>query len=86
VVNKVTEDRPHVVDMIKNDEISFIINTTEDKLAIADSFTIRREALQHKVTYTTTLAGAAATARAMKKQAQGEVNRLQDLHQELNNG
>ena len=82
-VNKVTEERPHIVDMIKNDEISFIINTTEDKQAIADSYLIRREALQHKVTYTTTLAGAAATTRAMKKRALGDVNRLQDLHLEL---
>ncbi len=83
-VNKVTEERPHIVDMIKNDEISFIINTTEDKQAIADSYLIRREALQHKVTYTTTLAGASATTRALKKSAMGEVNRLQDLHKELN--
>jgi carbamoyl-phosphate synthase large subunit len=82
-VNKVTEERPHIVDMIKNDEISFIINTTEDKQAIADSYLIRREALQHKVTYTTTLAGAAATTRAMKKRADGDINRLQDLHLEL---
>jgi len=82
-VNKVTEERPHIVDMIKNDEISFIINTTEDKQAIADSYLIRREALQHKVTYTTTLAGAAATTRAMKKRSLGDVNRLQDLHEEL---
>ena len=82
-VNKVTEERPHIVDMIKNDEISFIVNTTEDKQAIADSYLIRREALQHKVTYTTTLAGAAATTRAMKKRAEGDVNRLQDLHLEL---
>ncbi len=83
VVNKVTEDRPHIVDMIKNDEIAFIVNTTEDKQAIADSFTIRRTALQHKVTYTTTLAGAAATLRAMKLPQSTEVNRLQDLHREL---
>ncbi len=84
-VNKVTEDRPHVVDMIKNDEISFIVNTTEGRQAIADSYTIRREALNHKVTYTTTMAGAAATCRAMK-QRQDEtitVNRLQNLHTEL---
>ncbi len=84
VVNKVTEERPHIVDMIKNDEISFIINTTEDKQAIADSYLIRREALQHKVTYTTTLAGASATTRALKKRGLTEVNRLQDLHKELN--
>ncbi len=84
VVNKVTEERPHIVDMIKNDEITFIVNTTEDKQAIADSYLIRREALQHKVTYTTTLAGALATTRAMKKRGQGsDVYRLQDLHTEL---
>ncbi len=83
-VNKVTEERPHIVDMIKNDEISFIINTTEDKQAIADSSLMRREALQHKVTYTTTLAGGAASARAMKRRDHTEVNRLQDLHTELN--
>ena len=82
-VNKVTEDRPHIVDMIKNDEISFIVNTTEDKQAIADSFLIRREALQHKVTYTTTLAGALATAKAMMQRDISDVNRIQDLHLEL---
>jgi len=83
VVNKVNEERPHIVNMIKNDEISFIVNTTADKQAIADSFTIRRSALQHKVTYTTTLAGASATCRAMKQREQTGVNRLQDLHREL---
>ena len=78
-VNKVTEERPHIVDMIKNDEIDFIVNTTEDKQAIADSYTIRREALQHKVTYSTTLAGGAATTRAMKRRNETSVSRLQDL-------
>jgi len=82
-VNKVTEDRPHIVDMIKNDEVSFIVNTTEDKQAVADSFLIRREALQHKVTYTTTLAGALATAKALMQRDIGGVNRIQDLHLEL---
>ncbi|HDO34255.1 MAG TPA: carbamoyl-phosphate synthase large subunit, partial [Chromatiales bacterium] len=48
-VNKVTEGRPHIVDMIKNDEIGLIVNTTEGRQAIADSYEIRREALQHKV-------------------------------------
>jgi carbamoyl-phosphate synthase large subunit len=87
-VNKVTEDRPHIVDMIKNDEIRFIINTTEEKQAIADSAQIRKEALQHKVTYTTTLAGALAMLRAMRSRSLkgGDVNRLQALHQELSNG
>jgi carbamoyl-phosphate synthase large subunit len=83
-VNKVTEDRPHIVDMIKNDEITFIVNTTEDKQAVADSFLIRREALNRKITYCTTLAGAAATVKAMKQRDKRDVNRLQDLHKELN--
>jgi len=82
-VNKVNEGRPDIVDMIKNDEISFIINTTEGTQAIADSGTIRSNALQHKVTYTTTLAGGDAMCEAMLKGVSTEVNRLQDLHQEV---
>ena len=83
-VNKVLEGQPHIVDMIKNDEISFIVNTTEGKQAIADSFTIRRSALQRKVAYTTTMAGALATVLALAEQAAGRtVNRLQDLHREV---
>jgi len=82
IVNKVYEGRPHIVDMIKNDEIALIINTTEGKQAISDSFTIRAAALQHKVSYTTTIAGAKATCMALKSQAT-EVNRLQDLHKEI---
>ena len=82
-VNKVHEGRPHIVDMIKNDEIKLIINTTEGKQAIADSYTIRAAALQHKVSYTTTLAGARATCMALKSQSGNEVNRLQDLHKEV---
>jgi carbamoyl-phosphate synthase large subunit len=81
-VNKVTEGRPHIVDMIKNDEISLIINTTEGRQAIADSFTIRREALQHKVSYTTTLAGALATVAALGFLGHEQVYRLQDMHEE----
>ena len=83
VVNKVYEGRPHIVDMIKNQEINFIVNTTEGKKAIADSFTIRAAALQNKVPYTTTLAGARATCMAMQKSADKDVNRLQDLHLEV---
>ncbi len=83
VVNKVEEGRPHIVDMIKNDQIDFIVNTTEGKKSIADSFAIRREALQHKVVYTTTLAGARATAMAMAATDVSAVNRLQELHKEL---
>jgi carbamoyl-phosphate synthase large subunit len=80
-VNKVLEGRPHIVDMIKNDEIDLIVNTTEGKQAIADSFTIRREALQHKVAYTTTIAGAWSTVRALRYLEPKTVYRLQDLHQ-----
>ncbi|HID48207.1 MAG TPA: carbamoyl phosphate synthase large subunit, partial [Chromatiales bacterium] len=83
VVNKVTEGRPHVVDMIKNDEISLIVNTTEGSQAIADSAAIRSNALQHKVTYTTTLAGGLALCTALRETDLNEVNRLQDLHQEI---
>lgn len=84
LVNKVADGRPHIVDMIKNDEVSFIINTTAGKRAVSDSSQIRRAALQHKVTYTTTIAGARVTALALKQIDQDDVNNLQDLHKELN--
>jgi len=83
LVNKVGEGRPHVVDMIKNDDIALIVNTTEGKQAIADSCEIRRTALQRRITYSTTLAGARATCWAMKQKTLGDVFRLQDLHKEL---
>ena len=79
-VNKVREGQPHIVDMIKNDEISLIINTTEGKRAISDSYTIRGSALQHKVAYTTTMAGASAIVLALNEEDTCSVNRLQDLH------
>ncbi|AKH20354.1 carbamoyl-phosphate synthase large subunit [Sedimenticola thiotaurini] len=79
-VNKVAEGRPHIVDMIKNDEFRLIINTTEGKKAIADSAAIRRSALQHKVTYTTTMSGGEAICLALKQADSTNVNRLQDLH------
>jgi carbamoyl-phosphate synthase large subunit len=82
-VNKVTEGRPHIVDMLKNDDIDLIVNTTEGKQAIADSYTIRRTALQHGVTYTTTMAGAKATVLAINATNAATVNRLQDLHKEV---
>ncbi|MFN4263599.1 MAG: carbamoyl-phosphate synthase large subunit [Thioalkalivibrionaceae bacterium] len=81
VVNKVAEGRPHIVDMIKNDEIDLIVNTVEGKRSTADSFTIRREALMHKVTYATTIAGARAMAQALAHREVAEVFRLRDLHQ-----
>ena len=79
-VNKVKEGRPHIVDMIKNGEVSFIVNTTEGAQAIADSAEIRRAALQHKVSYTTTIAGAEATCLALKQPDRLRVNRLQELY------
>lgn len=79
-VNKVTEGRPHVVDMIKNDEITLVINTTEGRQSIADSYSIRRNALQHKICCTTTLAGGQAICEALKFGAEKTVRRLQDLH------
>ena len=82
-VHKVGEGRPHVVDLIKNDQIGLIINTTEGKQAIADSYSIRREALMHKVSYTTTIAAARATCQALRELDNGSVNCLQDLHREL---
>ncbi|BCX82958.1 carbamoyl-phosphate synthase large subunit [Methylomarinovum caldicuralii] len=83
VVNKVREGRPHIVDLIKNGEVQLIINTTEGKKAIADSFLIRREALQHQVTYTTTLTGAYAIALALDALDTGRVYCLHDLHRQL---
>ena len=82
-VNKVGEGRPHIVDMMKNDEIDLIVNTTEGRQTLADSYEIRRSALQQKVTYTTTMAGARVTCMALKKLGETEVHRLQNLHQEL---
>jgi len=82
-VNKVLEGQPHVVDMIKNGDIDFIVNTTEGEQAIADSFTIRRSALQHKIAYTTTMAGATAAVMALAEQGEERVRRLQTLHQQL---
>jgi carbamoyl-phosphate synthase large subunit len=79
-VNKVLEGRPHIVDMIKNGEVSFIVNTTEGAQAIADSAEIRRTALQYKVSYTTTIAGAEATCMALKQLDAVGVNRLQELY------
>src|SRR5690606_15008896 len=79
-VNKVTEGRPHIVDMIKNEEVTLIINTTEGRQSIADSYSIRRNALQHKVCITTTLAGGQAVCQAIKFGPERTVRRLQDLH------
>jgi len=82
-INKVREGRPHVVDMIKNHEISLIVNTTEGKQAIRESQSIRAEAVRNKVTYYTTIAAALATCEALDHLDDFAVNRLQDLHAEV---
>jgi carbamoyl-phosphate synthase large subunit len=82
VVNKVTEGRPHIVDMIKNREIALVINTTEGERAIKDSATIRRSAENNRVYYTTTLAAANALCMALRFGKNQQVRRLQDLHEE----
>jgi len=82
IVNKVSEGRPHVVDSIKNNEYDLIINTTSGKQSLADSYTIRREALQHNITYYTTLAGAKAAAEALGNEEMS-VETIQNLHLEL---
>ncbi|MDO8939303.1 MAG: carbamoyl-phosphate synthase large subunit [Methylicorpusculum sp.] len=79
-VFKVNEGRPNTVDMIKNDQIQLIVNTTEGKKAINDSFTMRREALQHRVAYYTTMAGAKAACCALGELSAGSVSCLKDLH------
>ena len=81
--NKVREGRPHIVDMIKNDEISLIVNTTEGKRAIYESRSIRAEAVRRNVTYYTTIGAAIATCKALEHLDDSDVNRLQDLHKEV---
>ncbi|MCX2525115.1 carbamoyl-phosphate synthase large subunit [Larsenimonas rhizosphaerae] len=80
VVNKVFEGRPHIVDMLKNDEVAYIVNTTEGRQAINDSSVIRRTALARKVPYATTLAGARAVCMALEYGNDINVRRLQELH------
>ncbi|MEL0102230.1 MAG: carbamoyl-phosphate synthase large subunit [Gammaproteobacteria bacterium] len=78
-VNKVREGRTHIVDMIKNNQIDLIVNTTQSKQAIRDSYLIRREALQYKVCYTTTIAGANALVGAIDYSKNLNVYKLQDI-------
>ena len=82
-VNKVKEGRPHIVDMIKSDKINLIINTTEGRQAISDSSTIRSSAEQHRVYYTTTMAGGSAVCEALKFAGDIKVRSLQQLHREI---
>ena len=83
IVSKVAEGRPHIVDLIKNDQIAIVLNTTEGKQAIKDSASIRRSAENHSVYYTTTLAGGEAVCLALKSGQHYTVRRLQDLHKRI---
>ncbi|MEB0138494.1 MULTISPECIES: carbamoyl-phosphate synthase large subunit [unclassified Undibacterium] len=85
IVNKVVEGRPHVVDMIKNNEISLVINTVEEKRnAIVDSRAIRTSALHARATTFTTIAGAEAAVEGMRHLNELHVYDLQGLHKTLN--
>ena len=87
VVNKVAEGRPHIVDMLKNGEVSLVINTVEERRnAITDSRAIRTQSLAARVTYYTTIAGALAAVEGMQYLREGlgiKVYSLQDLHRSL---
>jgi carbamoyl-phosphate synthase large subunit len=84
IINKVAEGRPHIVDMIKNGEISLIINTVKNqRSAIKDSYSIRHAALQAKVTYYTTLAGARAACVGITNRRELQAYNLQKLHVQL---
>lgn len=82
-VNKVRQGRPHIVDMIIDKKVDLIINTTEGKQAIADSYTMRREAIQQKICYTTTITGAWALKEAIEQDNASDVYQLQKLHAEV---
>jgi carbamoyl-phosphate synthase large subunit len=84
VINKVAEGRPHIVDLIKNKEITFVINTVSDAQAQKDSMSIRRSALQYGVPYTTTVAGARAVINAIESMSKKEISikPIQEYHRE----
>ena len=85
-IQKVNEGRPDVSDMLKNEQIDLIINTTEGRQSIAHSAVIRRLALQNKVCYTTTLTGGEAFCIAIRQGKGEQVRSLQDLHSRLKQG
>lgn len=83
-VNKVMEGRPHIVDMIKNGEVAMIVNTVDERRAsIQDSYSLRRSALQGRVTYFTTIAGARAACTGLGDMQEMRVYPLQELHATL---
>ena len=81
-INKVTEGRPHIVDLIKNKEIHFIINTVSGSQAQKDSFSIRQSAIQYRVPFTTTISGATAVVNAIEKLKTKEIHikSIQEYH------
>ncbi|MFK7852747.1 MAG: carbamoyl-phosphate synthase large subunit [Granulosicoccus sp.] len=81
-INKLQQGQPHILDQIKNDAVNLIINTTDGRQAIADSYYIRQQAIGRKIPYTTTLSGASAFCAALSHSTQGEVYRLSDIHLE----
>ena len=83
LVNKVKEGLPHIVDMIKSDKINLIVNTTEGRQAISDSSTSRSSAEQHRVYYTTTMAGGNAVCEALEFGGDIQVRSLQELHGDI---
>ncbi len=82
-LHKLAEGRPNVLDMIKNDQADFIINTTEGRRAIEDSAPIRASAEVRRVFYTTTLTAAEAICMTLKHEGDTTVRRLQDLHRRI---
>ena len=79
-INKVLEGRPHIIDLMKNSEITLVINTTEGRESIKDSASIRRTALEEKICCTTTIQGAVAICKVIRNQLDWSVQRLQDIH------
>jgi carbamoyl-phosphate synthase large subunit len=84
VINKVTEGRPHIVDLIKNKEVSFVVNTVSGAQAQKDSFSIRQSALQYAIPYTTTISGARAVANAIKmlRTKRFTIQSIQEYHKQ----
>ena len=83
IVNKVTEGRPDVADLMQNENVKLVINSTEGRQSIADSAVIRRQAIKNKIPYTTTLAGGLAFCAAIRAGRSDQVRPLQELHESM---
>lgn len=81
-INKLSQGQPHILDQIKNDDISLIINTTDGRQAMSDSSYIRQQALRRKIPYSTTISGATAICAALSHSVSDPVYRLSDIHSE----